>query len=198
MRCVAMVAERCCASVLVLAAATAVLTAGSARADVFNMGTGQTSLQFVTVGDPGNAGEQSRLASGDSTYYGAVPYTYQIGKYDVTIGQYVPVPQRRGENGHLRAIQSAQWQYSRVDATFYPTMAVVQSGSPGSYSYSINRRYAGQLQRGGELSDLLCHVGATRPASATGCKMASPPGPRGRARRKRGHTRWMARSQTTP
>ena len=45
------------------------------------MPAGQTSLQFVPVGDPGNAA--------DSTGYGAVPYKYQMGKYDVTTAQYV-------------------------------------------------------------------------------------------------------------
>ena len=52
-----------------------VLAMGSfARADL-------VSYQMVTVGDAGNAA--------DSTGYGAVAYEYQIGKYDVTIGQYV-------------------------------------------------------------------------------------------------------------
>ena len=40
-------AVRCC---LVL-----MLPVGVAHADVFNMPNGETSLQFVTVGDPGNA-----------------------------------------------------------------------------------------------------------------------------------------------
>jgi formylglycine-generating enzyme required for sulfatase activity len=39
-------------------------------------------IQWATVGDPGNAGDPA-------TFRGAVPYTYQIGKYDVTNGQYV-------------------------------------------------------------------------------------------------------------
>ena len=38
------------------------------------------SYQMVTVGNAGNAS--------DTTGYGAVAYEYQIGKYDVTIGQY--------------------------------------------------------------------------------------------------------------
>ena len=38
------------------------------------------SYQMVTVGNAGNAS--------DSNGYGAVAYEYQIGKYDVTIGQY--------------------------------------------------------------------------------------------------------------
>ena len=55
------------------------LADGVAQADVYNMPTGQTSLDFVTVGNPGNAADPS-------TGYGAVPYTYQMGTYDVTIG----------------------------------------------------------------------------------------------------------------
>ena len=49
--------------------------------NVYDMPTGQTSLQFVTVGNPGNAADPS-------TGYGSVGYTYQMGKYDVTLGQY--------------------------------------------------------------------------------------------------------------
>src|SRR2546428_766819 len=73
--------------VRVFFAAALLAAAVSARADVFNMPGGQTSLQFVTVRDPGNIGEQIRLQYGDSTYYGAVGSTYQMGKYDVTVGQ---------------------------------------------------------------------------------------------------------------
>ena len=45
-------------------------------------GADQITYEMVTVGDPGNANDTG--GSG----IGAVAYTYQIGKYDVTIGQY--------------------------------------------------------------------------------------------------------------
>ncbi|MEI8369596.1 MAG: SUMF1/EgtB/PvdO family nonheme iron enzyme [Planctomycetia bacterium] len=54
-------------------AASACLFAASAGAGLIN-------YQKVTVGNAGNAN--------DKTGYGAVAYEYQIGKYDVTIGQY--------------------------------------------------------------------------------------------------------------
>ncbi|MCY3016652.1 MAG: SUMF1/EgtB/PvdO family nonheme iron enzyme [Planctomycetota bacterium] len=54
-------------------AASACLFAASAGAGLIN-------YQKVTVGNAGNAN--------DTTGYGAVAYEYQIGKYDVTIGQY--------------------------------------------------------------------------------------------------------------
>jgi hypothetical protein len=40
----------------------------------------QVTIDWVTVGNANNAN--------DTTGYGAVNYDYQIGKYDVTIGQY--------------------------------------------------------------------------------------------------------------
>jgi len=43
----------------------------------------QVTYDMVTVGDPGNASDPNT-----GGVYGAVNYSYQIGKYDVTIGQY--------------------------------------------------------------------------------------------------------------
>jgi hypothetical protein len=84
---------------MILAAMVVVLpsmTASVAQAqvsNVFNMGgtrdpttgtwTGQASLEFVPVGNPGNSAD---TATG--SLYGSVPYNYQMGKYDVTVGQY--------------------------------------------------------------------------------------------------------------
>jgi hypothetical protein len=53
----------------------------TALADVFGMPAGETSLDFVTVGEAGNAP--------DTTGIGSVPYTYQMGEFDVTAGQYL-------------------------------------------------------------------------------------------------------------
>ncbi|MEN9666381.1 MAG: hypothetical protein RLZZ326_2744, partial [Planctomycetota bacterium] len=55
-------------------AAVACLAAAPARAGI--------TYQQVTVGNAGNAGDTG------GTGNGAVAYDYQIGKYDVTIGQY--------------------------------------------------------------------------------------------------------------
>ena len=66
--------------VRLLFAAALLAPAVSVQADVFNMGGGDTSLSFVTVGDPGNVA--------DTNGFGSVPYAYQMGTYDVTLGQY--------------------------------------------------------------------------------------------------------------
>jgi formylglycine-generating enzyme len=62
---------------------------GTIQADVFHMGIGLTSLEMVPVGNPGNAGEWTFELSGVAPYFcGAVGYAYNIGKYEVTAGQY--------------------------------------------------------------------------------------------------------------
>jgi formylglycine-generating enzyme required for sulfatase activity len=45
-------------------------------------------IETVPVGNRGNVGEQSRLNDGDTTNYGGVNCAYNIGKYEVTAGQY--------------------------------------------------------------------------------------------------------------
>ena len=50
--------------------------ATSADADVFDMGDGRASLEFVTVGNPGNVGDVQTQGT-----FGAVNHMYQIGKY---------------------------------------------------------------------------------------------------------------------
>ena len=55
------------AGVMVLA-----VVASLAQADVFNMTGGQTSLQFVTVGNPGNAADTAVMTLDGTTGYGSV------------------------------------------------------------------------------------------------------------------------------
>jgi formylglycine-generating enzyme len=95
------------------------------------------TMNMVTVGDPGNAGEQSRLlTNNDPTYYGAVNYTYQISKYDVTTAQYCQF---------LNAVAKTDTYgvYNTIMAGgFYSTVAITRSGSSGDYSYSVSGSYS--------------------------------------------------------
>ncbi|MFA6132782.1 MAG: SUMF1/EgtB/PvdO family nonheme iron enzyme [Phycisphaerae bacterium] len=126
----------CVVAVLVVAA--------GAQADVFNMGgirdangtwTGLASLETVHVGDPGNVGEFSGKGV-DGTgrnNCGAVAYEYNIGKYEVTAGQYAEF---------LNAVAKTD-----TYGLYNPWMAVVptfpwgcniqRTGSSGSYTYSV-------------------------------------------------------------
>jgi len=71
----------------ILCLAAILLAAGGAMADVFNMGSGLTSLDMVPVGNAGNAADTA-THSGNSAGQGEVGYEYNIGKYEVTAGQY--------------------------------------------------------------------------------------------------------------
>lgn len=66
------------------------LAARPLSADVFNMPPGLTGLEFVTVGEPGNAADQrdTDVFSPGVQHAGAVPYVYRIGRYEVTNAQY--------------------------------------------------------------------------------------------------------------
>jgi formylglycine-generating enzyme required for sulfatase activity len=117
-----------------------VVLAGVARSEgqspsVFNMPNGQTSLQFVTVGDPGNAGDTQVMVTDGTTGYGSVPYTYQMGTYDVTLSQYT---------AFLNAVAQTDTYglYNSHMGTDFPyyfsvNIGITQSGSSGTYSYSV-------------------------------------------------------------
>ena len=126
---------------LMVGALASVLTlvASAAEADVFNMPTGQTSLQFVTVGDPGNAPD-TVPESDRSSGYGPVPYDYKLGKYDVTIAQYCQF---------LNAVAAVTDTYDLYSIYMAPgsqggftTLGIGRTGSLGKYSYSVAGSYS--------------------------------------------------------
>jgi formylglycine-generating enzyme len=83
------------------------------------------TYELVPVGNPGNANDP---ATGG--IYGGVAYDYQIGKYDVTIGQYTDF---------LNAVAKTD-TYSLYNASMgtIPNVAgISRAGSSGSYTYSV-------------------------------------------------------------
>jgi len=97
-----------------------------ARADVFNMPSGQTSVKMVTIGNPGNAPDPAT-----GSLYGAVSYTYKMDAYDVTTAQYTQF---------LNAVAATDTYglYDSYMATDYPTVGITRSGNSGSYTYSVS------------------------------------------------------------
>ncbi len=88
-------------------------------------------IETVTVGNPGNGPSSSFFG------YGAVDYTYNIGKYEVTAGQYT---------GFLNAVATTDTYglYSTDMSYGYDGTGcrIQRSGSPGSYSYSVASDFA--------------------------------------------------------
>jgi hypothetical protein len=108
------------ASVVVVVGAAAAPT----LADVFNMDPWLTSLEFVTVGNPGNIGELSGVnagGSGPDRTCGAVAYAYQIGKFEVTCAQYCEFLNAVG-------VTDTYGLYVRI---------FQRNGTPGNYTYSV-------------------------------------------------------------
>jgi hypothetical protein len=107
--------------------------ANSATPDVFNMPAGQISLQFVTVGDPGNAGVQSGLIHGDTNFYGSVGYVYRMGKYDVTLAQYTTFLNAVAASDPYGLYKTGM----APGGGFFTTLGISRSGSAGSYTYTV-------------------------------------------------------------
>jgi formylglycine-generating enzyme len=121
-----------------LVAAAVVCCAVAAQADVFNMGTGLTSLEMVPVGDPGNVGEWSGGSYGGygpNRICGAVDYSYSIGKYEVTAGQYAEFLNAVAKTDTYGLYSGAMW-----DDTC--GCKIQQSGTSGGYTYSVASEYA--------------------------------------------------------
>lgn len=75
-------------------------------------------IDYITVADAGNAA--------DATGYGAVGYTYQIGKYEVTNAQY-------GEFLNAKAATDSYGLYNSSMSSY----GITRSGSNGSYTYAV-------------------------------------------------------------
>jgi formylglycine-generating enzyme len=90
------------------------------------------NMEMVTVGDAGNAADSNGL--------GSVASTYQIGKYDVTWGQYCEF---------LNAVAKADpyglyTEWMPVGGPFgsRPTYGIARSGTSGSYTYAVAGAYS--------------------------------------------------------
>lgn len=86
------------------------------------------TYQTVAVG---NAGNGSDTTTGAGTYgFGSVAYDYQIGKYDVTIGQYT---------AFLNAVAATDTYslYNAAMAANGNVMGIQQAGASGSHTYSM-------------------------------------------------------------
>lgn len=118
-----------------LLAAVLVSGAATAKANVFNMGPGLTKLATVPVGDPGNVADTT-AHSNNPGGQGAVAYAYNIGKYEVTAGQYTEFLNAVGKADMYGLYNASMWS----DAT--TGCRIQQTGAAGSYTYSVALDYA--------------------------------------------------------
>ncbi len=108
------------------------LLAGSALASPARAAT-PVQLDWVAVGDPGNTPDTEVMAADRTTGYGAVPYTYEIGKFLVTNLQYAKF---------LNAVAKKSDPYLlwhpclKTFACYFAGSGIVRTGNPGNYSYA--------------------------------------------------------------
>ena len=102
----------------------------AAQADVFNLGTGFTNLETVAVGNKGN--------TADTTGYGSVGYTYNIGKYEVTAKQYTDFLNAKAKTDTYGLYNSSMW--SSDDGCKIQRSGSGTVGNP--YSYTVANDWA--------------------------------------------------------
>ena len=90
-------------------------------------------MVVVTVGNPGNTGELSGEGAGGwgpDRVCGSVEYTYDIGKYEVTAGQYTVFLNAVAATDNYGLYNPGMW-------TNEHGCKIERSGSPGYYVYSV-------------------------------------------------------------
>ncbi len=95
-------------------------------------------IDTVPVGNPGNAGEWSGEGAGglgESRICGAVGYVYNIGKYEVTAGQYCEFLNRVAATDTYGLYHENMWlqEYG---------CGIQRSGTSGSYTYGVEPSWA--------------------------------------------------------
>jgi formylglycine-generating enzyme required for sulfatase activity len=113
-------------AVSILATATA--------ADVFNMSDGLSSVEFVPVGNPGNPGEPNGWG-GSNQDLGDVPYRFNMGKHEVTAGQYTEFLNAVAATDTYELYREWMWIHEHG-------AKIQQNGTSGSYTYTVAADYA--------------------------------------------------------
>jgi len=114
------------------------LSAFFALAGLLAVTASAVNIETVPVGNAGNAGEwsgESYGGYGPDRICGAVGYTYNIGKYEVTAGQYCEFLNAVAKTDTYGLYNERMWSISygcRIERT----------GSSGSYTYSVASDWA--------------------------------------------------------
>lgn len=128
---------------MVCAAMLWVSVGSAASGDVFHMGgtrnpdgswNGLASLETVPVGNLGNAADSA-------TGYGSVTYEYNIGKYEVTAGQYTEFLNAVATTDTY-GLYNPDMRGRYYGGGIYDSCGIVRRGDPGSYTYSVGDDYA--------------------------------------------------------
>lgn len=93
--------------------------------------TAPVAIETVTIGNAGNV-EDTRY---ETPGYGAVDYTYNIGKYEVTAGQYTAFLNAVAATDTYGVYKTNMWSHQRG-------CRIERIGAPGSYAYRVATDWA--------------------------------------------------------
>lgn len=124
------------AAVCALALASIAVT--SARADVFGSGANTLTLDFVNIGNAGNADDAGAGGGSYSTPYGGVSYGYRMGTYEISQDAI-----EKATAGGLESVTAGAWGASQPAAnmTWFEAAAFVNwlndQRTPGLKAYNL-------------------------------------------------------------
>ncbi len=107
---------------LILGLVICVASTAETLADVFAMPSGQTSLTLLPVGNVGNSSDAA-------TGFGSVGYSYNISKFETTIGQYVQFLNAVGATDTYSLYNASMTSRDNI-------AGIARNGSSGNYTYS--------------------------------------------------------------
>jgi len=90
------------------------------------------TIETVPVGNPGNPDDTHAVG------YRAVDYPYDIGKYELTAGQYTAFLNAVAATDTYELYDTYTWTYPKG-------CRIQRSGAPGSRSYTVAAAWAGRL-----------------------------------------------------
>lgn len=118
-----------------------------AAGDTFGSGANTFDIEFVTIGNPGNAADD---VSADPDFAGSVPYTYRIGKYEIS-EQMIDKANTLGGLGIITSNSSADKPATLTtwnQAARFVNWLNTSSGSMPAYKFAIQPKEAGYSPHG--------------------------------------------------
>jgi hypothetical protein len=107
----------------------------SARADTFGSGANIFNVDFVTIGNPGNVAD----TTGSPNPAGSVPYTFRIGKYEIS-EQMIDNANAAGGLGitkDTRGVNKPATSVSWYEAARFINWLNMSTGSVMAYKFSF-------------------------------------------------------------
>jgi len=101
-------------------------------ADVFQLPSGLTSLEFVDIGNPDNPPDRNGC--------GTVPYRYRISRFEITTSQWVEFLNAKAKDDRDGGLWNNDMD--KVLSGEGPRCEIKRAGSKGNYTFSVSTEYA--------------------------------------------------------